>query len=103
MRSTAAKVVVAIVAAVVALTLGLSIAGAGTDQPATHADARVRPVIFVHGFFGSGPQFEAQALRFTENGYSGSAIAMHEYDSLFGVEDRDDVFARLDQRVDDLL
>ena len=40
-----------------------------------------RAVIFVHGFDGSGAQFESQKLRFTSNGYPQRYIAVFEYDS----------------------
>jgi hypothetical protein len=36
-------------------------------------DGAVRPILFVHGFMGSGQQFETQALRFTSNGYAAGA------------------------------
>ena len=44
----------------------------------THRNA----VIFVHGFEGSGGQFESQQLRLTSNGYPGRYIVAFEYDSL---------------------
>jgi pimeloyl-ACP methyl ester carboxylesterase len=65
----------------------ISTAGAGPAH---------RPVIFVHGFAGSGSQFEAQAMRLTSNGYSPDDVVAHEYDSLFGIETQSDVLARLD-------
>lgn len=39
-------------------------------------------VIFVHGFEGSGGQFESQQMRLTSNGYPGRYIVAFEYDSL---------------------
>src|SRR5207245_1316783 len=39
------------------------------------------PVIFVHGYSGSGAQFESQKLRFVENGYPDSYVTVLEYDS----------------------
>jgi len=39
------------------------------------------PIIFVHGFEGSGQQFESQAMRFTSNGYPQNYIAVLEYDT----------------------
>ena len=39
-------------------------------------------VIFVHGFEGSGAQFESQQMRLTSNGYPGRYIVAFEYDSL---------------------
>lgn len=38
-------------------------------------------VIFVHGFEGSGAQFESQQLRLTSNGYPARSIVVFEYDS----------------------
>ena len=38
-------------------------------------------VIFVHGFDGSGAQFESQQMRLTSNGYPDSYVAVFEYDS----------------------
>ena len=64
--------------------------GSGVISPAGAGPAH-RPVIFVHGFAGSGSQFEAQAMRFTSNGYSPDDVAAHEYDSLFGTESQSDV------------
>lgn len=39
------------------------------------------PVIFVHGYVGSGAQFESQKLRFVENGYPDNYVTVLEYDS----------------------
>jgi pimeloyl-ACP methyl ester carboxylesterase len=41
-----------------------------------------RAVIFVHGFEGSGSQFESQQMRLTSNGYRGRDIRVLEYNSL---------------------
>jgi len=38
-------------------------------------------VIFVHGYVGSGGQFESQKMRFVENGYPDSYVQVLEYDS----------------------
>ncbi|GAA2113788.1 lipase/acyltransferase domain-containing protein [Actinomadura alba] len=68
--------------------------------PAAHAGGhRLRPVVFVHGFSGSGGQFETQARRLAANGYPADHIEAHEYDSLFTVNTREQVFAALDQRI----
>ena len=63
---------------------------------------RLTPMIFLHGGAGSGGQFESQAQRFTSNGYPQSYIRVVEYDSTFGVDTREDVYARLDAAVADL-
>jgi hypothetical protein len=39
-------------------------------------------VIFVHGFEGSGAQFESQKLRLTSNGYPDRYVVVFEYNSL---------------------
>ncbi|WP_261986716.1 lipase/acyltransferase domain-containing protein [Actinomadura sp. HBU206391] len=68
--------------------------------PPAHAGGhRPRPVIFVHGFSGSGGQFETQARRLAGNGYPADYIEAHEYDSLFTVNTQEQVFAALDQRI----
>jgi pimeloyl-ACP methyl ester carboxylesterase len=46
-------------------------------QPSTPHD----PIIFVHGYVGSGAQFESQKMRFVENGYPDSFVRVLEYDS----------------------
>lgn len=101
MRRTPIRVIAASVVALCALSLTHAVAEEGDDG---HDDERRhRPVVFVHGFAGSGAQFETQALRFTSNGYPPEVVAVHEYDSLFSVETRDQVFTRLDQRIARLL
>ncbi|HEY8518058.1 MAG TPA: alpha/beta fold hydrolase [Candidatus Binatia bacterium] len=67
-----------------------------------HAAGR-NPVIFVHGGFGSAGQFESQAMRFSSNGYPDSHLAALEYDSTFGVESFEDVLAKLDVLIDEVL
>ena len=49
---------------------------------AAKADYNHDPIIFVHGFDGSGAQFESQGLRLESNGYPASYVAVLEYDSL---------------------
>jgi pimeloyl-ACP methyl ester carboxylesterase len=62
-----------------------------------------RPVIFVHGFVGSGGQFESQAQRFTSNGYPAGLIAAQEYDSTFGTITMAGVWTELDGLITTLL
>jgi pimeloyl-ACP methyl ester carboxylesterase len=64
-----------------------------------HAQATPRPIIFVHGFFGSGSQFETQAKRFASNGYPASYIETQDYDSTFLSNSREQVYTWLDQRI----
>src|SRR5574341_2694925 len=88
----------ALVATALLLT-GLSAASA----PAHQRHDGPRPVIFVHGFSGSGSQFDTQARRLASNGYPAESIEAHEYDSLFTVNTVEQVFARLDERIARLL
>lgn len=77
----------------------------GTEPPGAVEDAL--PMIFVHGFLGSGQQFEAQALRFASNGYPDDHIESLEYDSLAvgadtsGEGARAELWNELDQRIAD--
>src|SRR4051794_32197076 len=50
---------------------------AHAQQPPAH-----NAVIFIHGYSGSGAQFESQKLRFVENGYPQSYVRVLDYDSL---------------------
>jgi pimeloyl-ACP methyl ester carboxylesterase len=101
MRRNWARVLAGIVAVLSVLGIVWSLPGAGArEKTVQHASrSQLRPMVFVHGFSGSGAQWETQALRFTSNGYRPDLIAVHEYDSLFGVETRDQVFSRLDARI----
>lgn len=64
---------------------------------------RYLPLIFVHGFMGSGQQFESQALRFTSNGHPAELIEMFEHDSLAWPGSQDQVWAGLDALIDRVL
>jgi len=75
---------------------------AATGVPA-QAHTTKRPIVFVHGFSGSGSQFETQARRFAGNGYPADLIEAHEYDSTFMVNTIDQVYAGLDARIARLL
>ena len=81
---------------IAALTVGLAAtapAQAGQPKP---KKPKLNPVIFVHGFVGSGAQFESQQQRFTSNGYPQRLIAALDYDSTFGLATREQVYERLD-------
>jgi pimeloyl-ACP methyl ester carboxylesterase len=100
-RARAAALLAAVVAVLVAAT---AVAGPSpaSAQPATSTP----PMIFVHGFMGSGQQFESQALRFTSNGYPADHIDVLEHDSLSWPgtpEHQEEVWSRLDGQVADLL
>jgi pimeloyl-ACP methyl ester carboxylesterase len=59
-------------------------------------------VLFVHGFVGTGAQFESQKMRFMSNGYPRRWVTAIDYDSTFATESRSQVHARIDQMVADL-
>jgi pimeloyl-ACP methyl ester carboxylesterase len=84
---------VVLVAVLSATLVALAPATAAAQRP---QKSRLNPVIFVHGFVGSGAQFETQQLRFTSNGYPQRLIAVLEYDSTFGLATREQVYAKLD-------
>jgi len=96
-------------ALLVALVLVL-VAGCGRPWPGGghpgggHGNPRPEhPIVFVHGGAGSGAQFESQAMRFTSNGYPTAWVDVHEYDSTFGINTMDQVWAGLDQTIADVL
>ncbi len=89
----------------VGVVIAVLVAGlAGPGAADAHGKQREpRPVIFVHGGSGSGAQFDTQALRLTSNGYPADRIAVHEYDSTFGTNTMEEVWAGLDQLIAELL
>jgi pimeloyl-ACP methyl ester carboxylesterase len=93
------KLGAAFVAALVVLSAFVLTAPAQARGPAH----RLRPIVFVHGFFGSGSQYETPARRFASNGYPSTYVEAHEYDSTFATTTVPDVHAALDQRIDRLL
>jgi len=99
MRRTIATLVTALALAALALVPAPQ---AGAARPPVAA-ATPRPLIFVHGSGGSGAQFESQAMRFTGNGYPDDSLAVHEYDSTFGINTIDQVWAGLDALIADRL
>ena len=58
----------------------LAPAAYGRAGRATASGGR-NPIIFVHGYDGSGGQFESQKMRFVENGYPDGFIQALEYNS----------------------
>jgi triacylglycerol esterase/lipase EstA (alpha/beta hydrolase family) len=68
---------------------------AAADAP-EQKPAKLNPVIFVHGFVGSGAQFESQQMRFTSNGYPQRLISVLEYDSTFALNTREQVYGMRD-------
>jgi len=90
-------------ALLVALTIVLGTVAPIAAPLASAGSSAARPIVFVHGFSGSGAQFETQARRFSSNGYGDKAIAAVDYDSTFGSETTDDVYRRLDGIIEGLL
>jgi len=91
-----------VIALVGTLIMAVAIApSAAADADGQHGQRR--PVIFVHGFSGSGLQFQTQAKRLASNGYPAEIIETHDYDSTFATETAEQVLARLDQRIARLL
>jgi pimeloyl-ACP methyl ester carboxylesterase len=86
-------------ALVAAFLVGSTMVAGGVQAVPRGRETAPRPVIFVHGFSGSGAQFETQARRLASNGYPADLIEAHEYDSLFAENTREEVYASLDQRI----
>ena len=88
---------------VVALSIALGIVpSAALANGDRGHEPRLTPVIFVHGGAGSGAQFESQKMRFTSNGYPRRYVRTVDYDSLFTVNTREDVYAKIDALVAEL-
>lgn len=79
-----------------------TIASVSASPAGAQEGAEPLPMIFVHGFMGSGQQFEAQALRFASNGYPDELIEMFEHDSLAYPGSQAQVWERLDGVIADL-
>jgi pimeloyl-ACP methyl ester carboxylesterase len=87
-----------------ALTVaGLLPASAASGSPAHGSAHRLRPIVFVHGFSGSGAQFETPARRFESNGYPSRYITAVDYDSTFAGAPITSVYDTLDARITELL
>ncbi|MDQ3933118.1 MAG: alpha/beta hydrolase [Actinomycetota bacterium] len=85
--------------------LAFACAVSGLLFAAPAAEAQVfhqNGVLFVHGYVGSGAQFESQKMRLMSNGYPESWVTAIDYDSLFASESRSDVYARIDRLVAEL-
>lgn len=53
---------------------------AGTDALPPLPPDKTLPIVFVHGFAGSGQQFMSQAQRFVANGYPADRIRVYDHD-----------------------
>jgi pimeloyl-ACP methyl ester carboxylesterase len=88
------------------LVTGVAAVGTPADAAGAHGKRGhppLRPVIFVHGGSGSAAQFETQAMRLTSNGYPARLIDGLEYDSTFGLNTMEDVWAELDELIAEML
>jgi pimeloyl-ACP methyl ester carboxylesterase len=84
------------------LALASALLAPAAEAGGKHHRPRLTPIVFVHGGFGSGGQFESQAMRFTSNGYPRSLIRVFEYDSLAYAATAAEVHARLDALIADV-
>lgn len=71
--------IVSVLGALLVLTSPLS---SGASSTPAQAQDEFVPVIFVHGFVGSGAQYQSQAMRFASNGYPAGYVRVFEYNSL---------------------
>jgi pimeloyl-ACP methyl ester carboxylesterase len=96
---------VSVVAAVALLLLAFLPLAAAAPAANQAAAAEIKPMIFVHGYMGSGAQFESQAMRFTTNGYPADYIDVFEYDSMKYSSSGAwaEVYAALDLKIDAVL
>ncbi|MFF5899223.1 hypothetical protein ACFY8O_25340 [Streptomyces argenteolus] len=78
-RATLLAVFLALVGTLAAL--------AAPTRAAAVPRASVNPVIFVHGQEGSAQQWQAQAKRFSSNGYRDDLLYVHEYDTSIATDD----------------
>jgi len=75
--------------------------GGGTPpEPQSTCDETRRPIIFVHGFLGSGDTYAGQIQRFSSNEYCTDRLLAFDWNSL---GDRDAVIGQLDAFIDEAL
>jgi pimeloyl-ACP methyl ester carboxylesterase len=104
-RTRMARLAALVLVVVTAGLVSPATAGGSGASPggASTAPGPEHPIVFVHGGAGSGAQFESQGMRFTSNGYPADWVAVHEYDSTFGINTMEEVWAGIDQTVADVL
>jgi pimeloyl-ACP methyl ester carboxylesterase len=83
-RSTATRALAVLLGAVLlgAVLLAVSVgtaAGAGPAGAAPAQPAEPLPIVFVHGYFGSGAQYRTQAMRWASNGFPAERIRAFDY------------------------
>ncbi len=54
----------------------------GTDPLPPLPEEVTLPIVFVHGFAGSGEQYQSQAMRFVANGYPAERIKAYDHDGM---------------------
>jgi pimeloyl-ACP methyl ester carboxylesterase len=75
--STARRAVAVLLGAVLlAVSVGT---GAGTAAAAPTQSTEPVPIVFVHGYFGSGAQYRTQAMRWASNGFPAERIRAFDY------------------------
>src|SRR5918998_478816 len=76
-RSTARRAVAVLLGAVLlAVSVGT---GAGTAAAAPTQTTEQVPIVFVHGYYGSGAQYRTQAMRWASNGFPAERIRAFDY------------------------
>lgn len=100
MKLKSKSLALAVIAAGIVLA-GILFSASWPPTPARAGDPETLPVIFVHGFAGSGGQYQSQAMRFASNGYPDGYVRVFEYNSLN--PDPDIVQPALDDFIDGVL
>ncbi len=74
--------------------------GGGNTDGEPSCDETLRPIVFVHGFLGSGDTYELQMQRFSSNGYCNENLYAFDWNSIaFG----SDATGELDAFIDKVL
>ena len=97
--------------ALIALSVGLACSDGDSDGGSADAlvsdascDPSERPILFLHGFLGSGDTWTNHAMRLSSNGYCDEHIVAFDWNTLDQAEDAGEVqLAKLDARIDALL
>jgi pimeloyl-ACP methyl ester carboxylesterase len=76
-----ARALIAALLSVLTLT-GMLVVGPGGGTPAQAQQVEHLPIIFVHGYLGSGAQYRSQAQRFASNGWPAERISALDYSGL---------------------
>jgi pimeloyl-ACP methyl ester carboxylesterase len=82
----------------VAALAASGVAALGSPAPAGAEHEPALPIVFVHGFSGSGAQYETQALRWASNDYPNVVTAIDRVSSTPAV-----IYPMLDEFFDDVM